>query len=320
MDISHVYKEVEKEIDLLNAKLANEANCQYELVQDIVQHIIHKGKRIRPVLLILLAKAFEINNFDAIINSSFAIELIHTASLLHDDVVDVTKKRRGKKTANTIWGNKETILVGDHLFSQSFLAIADLKNHDATRIIAQASSRLTIGEISQLANERNINLTKEQYLDVIYHKTASLFEASAHLGAMFSVNGNATLCGKFGKNIGFAFQIMDDLLDYQGSKYLNKDSGTDFKERKITLPILLLLEKEFEQKHLLTQYFLGNNDDFSFKSTVLLMKKNDICEECKRVMNVYVELARAFVLNEVSKGDIQKLLLDMLAFFTSRSV
>ena len=126
MDISHVYKEVDGELKILNAKLANEANCQHKLVQNIVSHIIQKGKRVRPILLILLAKAFGMKSIDEVINAAFAIELIHTASLLHDDVVDETKKRRGKKTANIIWGNKEVILVGDHLFSQAFLAIAQL--------------------------------------------------------------------------------------------------------------------------------------------------------------------------------------------------
>ena len=320
MDISHVYKEVDGELKILNAKLANEANCQHELVQNVVSHIIQKGKRVRPILLILLAKAFGMKNIDEIINSSFAIELIHTASLLHDDVVDETKKRRGKKTANTIWGNKETILVGDHLFSQAFLAIAQLQNHEATKIIAQSSSRLTIGEISQLENERNVNLTMEQYLDVIYHKTASLFEASAQLGAIFSQNGSVEYCGEFGKNIGFAFQIMDDILDYTGSKTLNKDCGTDFKERKITLPILLLLGKSFPEKSALKQYFSAKSDDFTLKQVTTLLENHNIFQECNTAMESYTKPAEDFAKNYIKDKKLANILLDLLKFFTNREI
>ncbi len=320
MDISHVYKEVDGELKILNAKLANEANCQHKLVQDVVSHIIQKGKRVRPILLILLAKAFLMKNLDEVVNSSFAIELIHTASLLHDDVVDETKKRRGKKTANTIWGNKETILVGDHLFSQAFLAIAQLQNHEATKIIAQSSSRLTIGEIAQLENERNVRLTKEQYFDVIYNKTASLFEASAQLGAIFSQNGSLEECGEFGKNIGFAFQVMDDILDYTGSKTLNKDSGTDFKERKITLPILLLLQKDFPEKSALTQYFSAKSDNFTFKQVTILLQKHNIFQECNSTMEIYTKPAEDFAKNAIKNERLSGILLDLLKFFTNREI
>ncbi len=335
MDISHVYKEVEGELKILNAKLMNEASSQHTLVHDIVSHIIQKGKRVRPILLMLIAKSFHANNMEAVINSSFAIELIHTASLLHDDVVDETKKRRGKKTANILWGNKETILVGDYLFSQAFLAISALQNHDATQIIAQSASRLTIGEISQLENERNISVTKQQYFDVIYHKTASLFEASAQLGAIFSqseivengivangvvASGIVEKCGEFGKNIGFAFQIMDDILDYTGSKILNKDCGTDFKERKITLPILLLLEEKTEEKALIKQYFSGKSEALTFKQTKALLEKYNIFEKCNAVMKSFTDSAENFVTTNIEDKKLAKILLDLMQFFTKREI
>lgn len=325
MDINHIYKELDSELSTLNTKLANEAQCQYPLVKDVVTHIIHKGKRVRPILLIILAKAFEVKDMESIINSSFAIELIHTASLLHDDVVDETKKRRGKKTANIIWGNKEVILVGDHLFTQSFLAVTQMQNHVATQIIAEASSRLTIGEISQLENERNVSITIEKYLDVIYHKTASLFEAAAKLGAVFSLNGNIDSCGNFGKNIGFAFQMMDDILDYTGSKKLNKDSGTDFKERKITLPVLLLLQKTFPEKKAVIEYFSGKEKSsavksiLAFKECVRIMKENNIFEESKVFMQNYVQHSVQFA-REIQDAKLRDMLIDLLQFFTVRKV
>lgn len=320
MDISHVYKAVDGELKSLNAKLLNESESQHALVHDIVSHIVQKGKRVRPILLILLAKAFEVKNLDAVINSAFAIELIHTASLLHDDVVDETKKRRGKKTANIIWGNKEVILVGDYLFSQAFLAIAALQNHDATKIIAQSASRLTIGEISQLENEGKVSVTKAQYFDVIYHKTASLFEASAQLGAIFSHKGSVEKCGEFGKNLGFAFQIMDDILDYTGSKLLNKDTGTDFKERKITLPILLLLEENFSEKAQIKQYFSAKSENLTFTQVKSLLEKHDIFEKCNAVMELFTNSAKNFVSNNINNPQLAKILLDLLQFFTNREI
>jgi octaprenyl-diphosphate synthase len=172
MNIKAVYNAIDAELALVNNKLLSIASSKHSLVSDVVSHIIANGKRVRPALVILMAKAFGVKNLDSIVNSAFAIEMIHTASLLHDDVVDGTKKRRGKKTANILWGNKEVILVGDHLFTQAFLAISALQNNDAVNIIANASHNLTVGEIIQLQNEQNIRITFEDYLEVIYNKTA----------------------------------------------------------------------------------------------------------------------------------------------------
>jgi octaprenyl-diphosphate synthase len=319
MDISHVYTQVQNEIELLNTKLQNEGNSKYKLVEEMTNHIISKGKRIRPILLFLIAKAFEVINFESTINSAFAIELIHTASLLHDDVVDDTKKRRGKRTANTIWGNKEAILVGDYLFTQAFLTISNLQNHQATQILARASSKLTIGEISQLENEQNANLSKNDYIDIIYCKTASLFEASAKLGALFAKNGDLDSVGNFGRNIGIAFQIMDDILDYTPSNFLNKDIGSDFKEKKVTLPIILLLENDFSQKQKVRDHFSQlHNSDLNFDSIINILHEQNIFEKCNNFMEKYIFEAKDFVLKNIVEDQMQKILSDLIDFFTYR--
>jgi octaprenyl-diphosphate synthase len=245
------------------------------------------------------------------------VELIHTASLLHDDVVDETKKRRGKKTANSIWGNKETILIGDYLFTESFTTMVKLNEMRAIEIIADASSKLTQGEITQLENERNIMLSVDEYLNIIYYKTASLFEASAKLGALFASDANIDLCAEFGKNLGFAFQIMDDILDYKGSLMMGKDAGNDFQERKITLPMIFLLNAVSASKREEIIRYFHNNGDFSFKEIQKLMQENGIFEKSQEFMNIFIKNASSFV-NGLYNQEVKKLLMILIDFFIHR--
>lgn len=316
-NINGVYKAVEDQLSLLNQKLNGIANSEYELVNQIVLHIISSGKRVRPVLLFLIAKAFDVKNLNAIIDCAFAVELIHTASLLHDDVVDETKKRRGKKTANSIWGNKETILIGDYLFTESFTTMVKLNEMRAIEIIADASSKLTQGEITQLENERNIMLSVDEYLNIIYYKTASLFEASAKLGALFASDANIDLCAEFGKNLGFAFQIMDDILDYKGSLMMGKDAGNDFQEKKMTLPMIFLLNAVSASKREEIIRYFKNNGDFSFKEIQRLMQENGIFEKSQEFMNIFIKNASSFV-NGLYNQEVKKLLMILIDFFIHR--
>ena len=192
-----------------------------------------------------------------------------------------------------------------------------LKTHNPTKVFVAS----VVPKVSDsLENERNVKLTKEQYFDVIYNKTASLFEASAQLGAIFSQNGSVEECGEFGKNIGFAFQIMDDILDYTGSKTLNKDSGTDFKERKITLPILLLLKKDFPEKSHLKQYFSAKSDNFTFKQVTTLLQNHNIFQECNATMEIFTKPAEDFAKNAIKSERLSGILLDLLKFFTNREI
>lgn len=319
MNIKAIYKEIETELQMVSDKSKQISLSQYSLIAAVFSHIIANGKKVRPALVILIAKAFGVQNTNGVVNSAFAVELIHTASLLHDDVVDKTTKRRGKKTANILWGNKEVILVGDHLFTQAFLAVAEMKNHDAIAIIANASHNLTVGEIVQLKNEGNVKITIAEYLNTIYNKTASLFEASAGLGAIFSANcEKLEKCKEFGKNIGMAFQIMDDILDYTGNTALNKNIGTDFKERKLTLPVIMLLEsaEKLEQKAIVG-YFSGT-DEMKISAILALFEKYSIIKKCNNTMHEYIDLAQNFVKSEIKEETMQKLFKEFLNFFTER--
>lgn len=213
------------------------------LIKEIAHHLISSGgKRIRPILLILAAKLCD-EKSENYHNLSAAVEMIHSATLLHDDVVDESTVRRGKKTANALWDNKASILVGDYLFSVAFQLMVTSKNLTVLDLLAKTSSIMADGEVMQLENSQNIDITQEKYLEIIFSKTAVLFSAACESGAL--INSDETnkirALKEFGKNLGIVFQIIDDILDYVSQeKDLGKDIGNDFYEGKITLPIILL--------------------------------------------------------------------------------
>src|SRR3989338_1359194 len=213
------------------------------LIKEISHHlIISGGKRIRPILLILAAKLCD-RKSDKFYNLAAAIELIHSATLLHDDVVDDSKTRRGNKTANAIWNNKVSILVGDYLFSVAFQLMVKSDNIKILDLLAKTSSIMADGEVLQLENSNNIAISQEKYFDIIFRKTAILFASATKTGALVSGAKTAEIKAlqDFGKNLGMVFQIVDDILDYvANTAEFGKEIGSDFFEGKITLPIILV--------------------------------------------------------------------------------
>lgn len=326
-DILSLNNFVKGDMQELDTMLVDSSKNKSPLVSGVVSHIIANGKRIRPILLFLVSKAFntkQINTIEghsdvksAILKSAFAIELIHTASLLHDDVIDKTKTRRGKKTANIIWGDKQTILVGDYLFTQAFLAISSLQNHKATQIIANACHNLTKGEISQLENEQNTALSLQNYLEIIYNKTASLFEASAMLGGLFLQNEQNNELADFGKQIGLVFQMMDDYLDYFGTK-TGKDIGSDFNEKKITLPIILLKGVALKEEFMPVHKYFQKNGNFTLPELQTLMYKHNIKELCKDFMSTYIENSQELIQKCIPDSKVRGVLSELIEFFTKR--
>ncbi len=245
------------------------------LIQEISNHLIASGgKRIRPILLILAAKLCGTKSGDDHYNLAAAVELIHSATLLHDDVVDTSEIRRGKKTANAIWDNKASILVGDYLFSISFQLMTRGKNLRVLDLLSKASSTMADGEVMQLQNSSDIALSREKYFEIIFGKTAVLFSASCECGALLNNRSELEISAlrDFGKNLGIIFQIVDDMLDYSSKEeVLGKEIGNDFFEGKVTLPIILTYEKadEAQRKKIAAMFeknLLGaekNKNDFT---------------------------------------------------------
>ncbi len=221
------------------------------LIKEIANHLISSGgKRIRPIILILAAKLCGSKANSGYNNLGAAVELIHTATLLHDDVVDNSLVRRGKKTSNAIWDNKASILVGDYLFSIAFQLMVRSDDMRILDLLSKASSTMADGEVMQLENSSDLKISEEKYLEIIFGKTAVLFSAAAETGALLNKSADAEILAlrDFGRNLGIIFQIVDDMLDYSSKEnVLGKDLGNDFFEGKVTLPIILTYQKSNEK-------------------------------------------------------------------------
>ncbi len=271
------------------------------LTAEIAHHLVSSGgKRIRPVLLILAAKLCGTNSDENYLNLAAAIELIHSATLLHDDVVDTSEIRRGKKTANAIWDNKAAILVGDYLFSIAFQLMVKVQNLPILDLLAKASSTMADGEVMQLENSNDIALSKEKYLEIIFGKTAVLFSASCESGALLNKSRDLEIQAlrEFGKNLGIIFQIVDDILDYEASeKTLGKDRGNDFFEGKVTLPIILTYQYSSDtDKKFISETFTNNlitaeKNQNAFNDILAVIEKYDAIAASKDLARQYHLLA-----------------------------
>jgi octaprenyl-diphosphate synthase len=267
------------------------------LIQEISNHLISSGgKRIRPILLILAAKLCGTKSGSDHQNLAAAVELIHSATLLHDDVVDTSQIRRGKKTANAIWDNKSSILVGDYLFSIAFQLMVRCKNLRVLDLLAKASSTMADGEVMQLENSSDVALSQEKYFEIIFGKTAVLFTAACESGALINNRPELEVLAlrEFGKNLGIIFQIIDDLLDYSSQeKILGKEIGNDFFEGKVTLPIILTYENasEAEQKLIRDIFeknlFAAEKNQNDFTEILFLIEKRNGIDLAKASISRY---------------------------------
>jgi octaprenyl-diphosphate synthase len=228
--------------DVIRARLAS----RVVLIDQISRYIVSAGgKRIRPRLLLLFSEALGFCGPERF-ELAATVEFIHTATLLHDDVVDESSLRRGRATANAIFGNAASVLVGDFLYSRAFQMMVGVNHMRVLEVLADATNVIAEGEVMQLMNMHDADLSVDDYLQVIRYKTAKLFEASARLGALLGGASPALeeACADYGRSLGTAFQIVDDLLDYEGSsEEMGKNVGDDLREGKPTLPLLLALER-----------------------------------------------------------------------------
>jgi octaprenyl-diphosphate synthase len=228
--------------DVIRYRLASDV----AMVNQIAHYIISAGgKRIRPMLVLLFSSALGFNGRERF-ELAATVEFIHTATLLHDDVVDESALRRGRQTANALFGNAASVLVGDFVYSRAFQMMVSVNRMRVLEVLADATNVIAEGEVLQLMNMHDPDLSVEDYLRVIRFKTAKLFEASARIGAVLAEAGTAVeeSCAAYGRSLGTAFQLIDDLLDYEGAtEQLGKNVGDDLREGKPTLPLLLAMER-----------------------------------------------------------------------------
>jgi octaprenyl-diphosphate synthase len=237
------------------------------LVNQIGEYIISAGgKRIRPALAVLLANA---HGYQGTKHHDLAaiIEFIHTATLLHDDVVDESSLRRGRKTANALFGNAASVLVGDFLYTRSFQMMVGLQDMRVMEILADATNIIAEGEVLQLLNMHDPDVTEERYLQVIRSKTAKLFEAATGLGALLAGANEVEIeaAAEYGRSLGTAFQLIDDVLDYSGNANdIGKNVGDDLREGKMTLPLIYLMQNGTAEQRELVRTCIENGDSSKF--------------------------------------------------------
>jgi octaprenyl-diphosphate synthase len=241
MDIQQLYNLVADDREAVDALIRQRLRSDVVLINQVSEYIINNGgKRLRPVLVLLSAGAFGYQGSDHH-ELAAVVEFIHTATLLHDDVVDESDMRRGKETANNVWGNAPSVLVGDFLYSRAFQMMVNVQSMRVMAILSEATNIIAEGEVMQLLNIHNADLDEQGYLEVIRYKTAKLFESAAQLGAVLCNRSTAEeeAMAHYGMHLGTAFQLVDDVLDYSASsEELGKNIGDDLAEGKPTLPLI----------------------------------------------------------------------------------
>ncbi len=235
-----------QDMNLINELIMEKAQSHVELIPQLAGHLINSGgKRIRPMLTVAAARMCGYQGLHHV-KLAMSVEFMHTATLLHDDVVDESDMRRGKHAARVIWGNQASVLVGDYLLGQAFKMMVETGSLDCLRILSEAACTIAEGEVLQLAVSQDTGTTEDSYLKVVGAKTAALFSAAAHVGGIISNRPRNELeaLEAYGRNLGIAFQLVDDALDYAGSRaQMGKSVGDDFRERKITLPVILAFRR-----------------------------------------------------------------------------
>ena len=244
-NFSEIHALMKSDLVMTDEILVNRLDSNVDLISQMSQYIINSGgKRIRPLLLLLCARA---TNYKGDYHHSMAvvIELIHTATLLHDDVVDSSSTRRGQETANELWGNAPSVLVGDFLYSRAFEIMVEPNSMQIMKILSKATNQISEGEVLQLLNIKNDKVSQTEYFEVIERKTACLFKAACQIAGILSESNQNIIdgLGSFGLHLGNAFQIIDDTLDYESdSLVMGKEIGDDLSEGKVTLPMIYALE------------------------------------------------------------------------------
>lgn len=257
-DGKHGRSSIERLVELTRADMArvnelilSKAGSDVELIPQLARHLISSGgKRLRPMVTLAAAQMFGYSG-EAHVKLATSVEFMHTATLLHDDVVDESDLRRGKKTARMIWGNQASVLVGDFLLGQAFRMMVEVGSLDALEVLSDAAAIIAEGEVMQLGAAKNLETTEDEYLAVIEAKTAALFSAAAEVGPIIAEvsRSDRSALRSFGTNLGLAFQLIDDALDYGGStRDLGKNVGDDFREGKVTLPIILAYRRGSEEE------------------------------------------------------------------------
>ena len=311
---------VEEKLILVEEKIKNKLNSEVDLVQKISDyHIKTGGKRLRALLTLESSKLCGYLKGGRDINLAACVELIHGATLLHDDVIDNDSIRRRKKTPNFIWGNHSSILAGDYLLSRCFEMMVEDGNLEILKLLSSTSAKIAQGEILQLQHKKEIDMLEETYLKIISSKTAALFSAATKVGAILAERNNKDkeALEFYGNNLGLTFQIADDTLDYKSEiNIFGKKTGNDFYEGKITLPIILLFQQsnDFEKKELINFFKKNIRTKEEFSIVLKLISKYKIISQCYKKAQHFINLAKSSL--TIFKESKEKKILENLTSFS----
>ena len=311
---SELKSSVEDKLILVEERIKSKLSSKVELVDEMTSyHLRTGGKRLRALLTLGSAKLCGYQKGSRDVNLAACVELIHAATLMHDDVIDNSDVRRGKKTLNKIWGNQSSILVGDYLLSRCFEMMVEDGNLEVLKLLSSTSAEISQGEVLQLQHKGEVDMLEETYLKIISAKTASLFAAATKVGSILANQDKKIKDALefYGKNLGLTFQIADDTLDYNSDlKFFGKEIGNDFFEGKVTLPIILLYQKldEKKKKYLKTIFEKEERNNDDLKYVLDLIKKNNIINDCYIKAEYFINLASnsLSIFNNSKEKDIFK--------------
>ncbi|MRV75309.1 octaprenyl diphosphate synthase [Duganella sp. FT92W] len=280
-----IIQTIATDMEAVNGVIRQRLHSDVPLVNQIAEYIISAGgKRIRPVLVLLMANAYSYKGA-AHHELAAVVEFIHTATLLHDDVVDESSLRRGRATANALFGNAASVLVGDFLYSRAFQMMVSLDSMRVMSILSDATNVIAEGEVLQLLNMHDPDVTEERYLQVIRSKTAKLFEAAAELGALVAGANDDQIAaaGEYGRSLGTAFQLIDDVLDYTGdAAEIGKNVGDDLREGKPTLPLIWLMAHGTSEQRELVRSCIENGDEQHFDAILSAITNSGALDYTRR--------------------------------------
>ncbi|MBQ5942450.1 MULTISPECIES: octaprenyl diphosphate synthase [unclassified Massilia] len=309
------------DMEAVNAVIRQRLHSEVSLVNQIAEYIISAGgKRIRPVLVLLLANAY---GYKGAAHHELAavVEFIHTATLLHDDVVDESSMRRGRQTANALFGNAASVLVGDFLYSRSFQMMVGLNDMRVMQILSDATNVIAEGEVLQLLNMHDPDVTEDSYLKVIRSKTAKLFEAAAELGALVAGANDEQIAaaGEYGRSLGTAFQLIDDVLDYAGdAAEIGKNLGDDLREGKPTLPLIWLMEHGSPQQRELVRTCIEQGDEQQFEAVLAAVTSSGALAYTRQQAEQAARRAAAAI-EGLPENEYKRSLLQLCSFAVDRN-
>lgn len=321
MDPKSIFSVVADDFKAVNQLILDQLHSDVELVETISQYLVDSGgKRVRPLLVLLAAKCCEYQGHQHA-KLATIIEFLHTATLLHDDVVDTSQLRRGRSTANAVWGNAPSVLVGDFLYSRAFQLMVQLNDMRIMSILADSTNQISEGEVWQLVNTRNADLTQQEYSDVIKAKTAVLFEASSYTAAVLSNVSEAReqALKNYGIHLGMTFQLIDDVLDYEGeAEEMGKNVGDDLAEGKVTLPLIYTMQHSNEQQLDRIRKTITEGDADSHAEIIALVKACGAIEHTKEQASLEANKALQ-QLEELPSNEYRDALADLVEMAVNRS-